>query len=293
MKIQPWQLKQRQGCPLEIKEQMTDNRIRAYYQAMQGQVYVSFSGGKDSTVLLDLVRKLYPEVPAVFVDTGLEYSEIRDFVKTIENVIWLKPKMPFNQVIDKYGYPVVSKDQARAISRYRNTSDPVQKYRGLNGWPNGKKGMISKKWQFLVDAPFKISDACCDIMKKQPLDHYAKKSGRRPIIGTMAGESNGRTRQYLEHGCIKLREGKEKCMPVSFWLEKDVWDYIHKYNLPYSKIYDMGYTRTGCMFCMFGLHLEGHLNRFELMAQTHPQLYKYCMEKLGLAEVINFVANKG
>lgn len=285
-KLEHWQLKQRQGQPLEIKEQLTANRIKAYYERLNGDVYVSFSGGKDSTALLHQVRRIYPNVPAVFVDTGLEYPEIRDFVKTVDNVIWLKPKMPFTQVIEKYGYPVISKDQSRAISRYRNTKSEQQRYYRLNGWPNGKKGMISKNWQFLINAPFLISDDCCRIMKKDPLDKYASESGKRPIIGTMAGESDGRQRQYLKHGCIKLDEGKEKCMPISFWLEQDVWSYIKKYNLPYSKIYDMGESRTGCMFCMFGIQYD--TERFERMKKTHPQIYNYCMDKLGLREVIRY-----
>ena len=91
-KLELWQLRQRQGQPLDIKEQLTANRIKAYYEQLGGNVYVSFSGGKDSTVLLHQVRRMYPNVPAVFIDTGLEYPEIRDFVKTIDNVVWLKPK---------------------------------------------------------------------------------------------------------------------------------------------------------------------------------------------------------
>ena len=90
-------------------------------------MYISFSGGKDSTVLLNIVRKLFPEIPAVFVDTGLEYPEIRDFVKSINNVVWLRPKMNFKSVIKKYGFPIISKEQSCAISRYKNTKDPVQK----------------------------------------------------------------------------------------------------------------------------------------------------------------------
>ena len=77
-------LRQYQSLPLSAKIIMTQRRIRAWYDHWDGQVYVSFSGGKDSTVLLHLVRELYPDVEAVFVDTGLEYPEIRQFVKTFE-----------------------------------------------------------------------------------------------------------------------------------------------------------------------------------------------------------------
>lgn len=82
-----------QKWSLERKIQVAQTRIIEWYQHWDGQVYVSFSGGKDSTVLLDLVRRIYPEVEAIFCDTGLEYPEIRQFVKEFENVTILRPKM--------------------------------------------------------------------------------------------------------------------------------------------------------------------------------------------------------
>ena len=104
-------LYQMQAMPLNIKIRMTENRIRGWIDEYgEDGVYVSFSGGKDSTVLLDMVRRLYPGVLAVFVDTGLEYPEIRNFVKTFDNVEWLKPKKTFRQVIEEYGYPFISKE---------------------------------------------------------------------------------------------------------------------------------------------------------------------------------------
>ena len=79
------------------------------------KVYVSFSGGKDSTVLLDLARRVFPNILAVFVNTGLEYPEVRNFVKTVDNVQWLHPTMNFKQVITKYGYPILSKEISKNI----------------------------------------------------------------------------------------------------------------------------------------------------------------------------------
>ena len=94
-------LRQMQSLPLEIKISMTERRIRDWvsYWGEDG-VYVSFSGGKDSTVLLDICRKLYPNIVAVFSDTGLEFPEIREFVKTKENVVWVKPELTFKKVIE-------------------------------------------------------------------------------------------------------------------------------------------------------------------------------------------------
>jgi len=235
--------------------------------------------------LLHQVRRMYPHVPAVFVDTGLEYPEIREFVRTIDNVIWLKPKIPFPRVIEEHGYPVISKEVSQKIKEIQTTKSEILRNIRLNGDLKGN-GKISEKWKFLVDAPFKISDRCCHIMKKAPVKQYEKETGKGAIVGTMAADSNLRRQSYLQYGCNSFGD-RPMSTPMAIWLEEDIWAYIKKYNLPYSKIYDMGYTRTGCMFCMFGVHLEPD-SRFERMKITHPQIYNYCMDKLGLREVLRY-----
>ena len=109
-------LRIRQALPLEQKILMTKTRIKEWvnYYGLEG-VYVSFSGGKDSTVLLHIARSIYPDIKAVFVDTGLEYPEIRDFVKTFDNVDIIRPKMNFKQVLNKYGYPIISKEVSECV----------------------------------------------------------------------------------------------------------------------------------------------------------------------------------
>jgi 3'-phosphoadenosine 5'-phosphosulfate sulfotransferase (PAPS reductase)/FAD synthetase len=292
-KITPQELAYRQSLPLQDKIDMSCERIEQWYDQWKGNVYISFSGGKDSTVLLDIVRNkaLIPDsklVPAVFADTGLEYPEIRNFVKTIDNVVWLKPKHNFIDVLEKYGYPIISKEQATFIRQYRTAKSEKTKNTRMYGDKNGGF-KISEKWKFLIDAPFKISEECCNIMKKHPMKKYGKKSGRKGIIGTLAYESRRRTINYLLYGCNSLSATNPLSHPLSFWVENDIWEYIHKYNLPYSKIYDMGYDRTGCMFCMFGVQAEECPNRFQKMAKTHPKLYKYCIEDLGLDKVMDYI----
>ena len=161
-------LKNMQGMDLSWKIQTTMAKIMEYYHHFDGKVYVAFSGGKDSTVLLHIVRTIYPDVPAIFVDTGLEYPEVKEFVQSWDNVEIRRPTKTFRQVIELFGYPLVSKKIAGYVATAkRNPNSARAKY--LSGEYDSKIfGFGDGKWWYLVDAPFKVSDYCCDVMKKQP-----------------------------------------------------------------------------------------------------------------------------
>ena len=321
------ELEQMQSLPLEIKIRMTKMRIQQWVYAFSGEAYI----GKDSTVLLNIAREVFPNLPAVFCDTGLEYPEIREFVKRFENVVWLKPQMNFRQVIQKYGYPLISKSVANTL---RGGHEPGSyRWKKLHGEVFLKNGKPSKfncvKWQFLLDAPFKVSEQCCDVMKKRPFHKYQKETGQMPIVATMADESMMRKNSWMKYGCNAFdRASGPQSRPMSFWTERDVLEYLIKYDVPYASVYgdiiglmpdgtiipmqelqkmakECGIPeeaelktstcdRTGCMFCGFGCHLEKQPNRFQRMAETHPKQYQFCMKPwseggLGLDEVLNYI----
>lgn len=312
------ELRQWQALPLEIKILMTKARIRAWinYYGMDG-VYVSFSGGKDSTVLLDIVRKDYPDVPAVYIDTGLEYPELRDFVKTFENVTWLKPEMNFRDVIRQYGYPFISKEVSQAVYECRSTESKGKKScrrEQFNGTYVSKNGKVRRysitKWKFLLDAPFRISHKCCYIFKKEPSKRYEKQTGKYAMLAQMAEESKLRMQMWLKDGCNGFNKKRPTSNPMAFWTEQDVLKYIKENNIEIASVYGdivedsdgklhtTGCDRTGCVFCGYGCHLEKGKGKFEKLKKTHPKIYKYIMKPteeggLGYKSIIDWLNEYG
>lgn len=353
-KHMPYDLAQMQSLPLKAKIIMTQQRIRQWYEYFDGQVYVSFSGGKDSTVLKHIVDGMYSDVPAVFANTGLEYPEIQSFVRDIKagkydclnsDIVIIRPKMRFDEVITKHGYPVISKDVAQTVktAKYNKNTYRAKKLEGTATDKNGNLSMFNMpKWKFLIDASFDTSSKCCDVMKKNPIRQYEKSTNRKPFIGTMAQESRNRYISWLKSGCNAFDAKKPTSQPLSFWTDQDIYHYIKEFNVPYCSVYGdividekvdgenilegqinlidylgdyseedrlttTGCDRTGCIFCMFGCHLEKEPNRFQRLKETHPRQYEYCInggeyneegmwqpskEGLGLGKVLDYIGVK-
>lgn len=346
--ILPEKAKELMSLETEYKEIITFGKIEEWYTAWEGRCYVSFSGGKDSTVLAYLVAKWLStfrtppySLTLVFVNTGLEYPEIQHFVneyaewlqKTFPRIevklVRLRPKMNIRQVLTKYGYPVVSKEVSDCVALAKNGNGT--RWKRLNGEllrSDGTKSEFNcESWRFLLDAPFKISDSCCKVMKKQPAKSYEHREKNKPMVATMAGESRQRLQKWKKTGCNAFDGKRPVSKPMSFWIEQDVLHYLRDNEIPFCSVYGeivasdgendysatlidqplrcTGCQRTGCMFCAFGAHLEKGENRFERLKRTHPKHYEFCIgggeydpidglwrpnEKgLGFAKVLDFI----
>ena len=293
-------LKELQALPLGRKVQITQTRIIEWYQHFKGQVCVSFSGGKDSTVLLHIARQLYPDMRAVFSNTGLEYPEIQQFVKTFDNVDIVYPEMRFDQVISTYGYPLIGKEVAEAIYYARRLGSRKVKTTCLKREellgkrpndenPDERSRYNKEKWLPIAqELPVMASHYCCDKMKKGPIHQYHTKMKVAPIIGTLAEESQRRRQAWIRHGCNSFEGNKRSSQPLSFWTGQDVLQYLKDYGIEIASVYGeiVGQPgnlrcskcdRTGCIYCAFGAHSEKGETRFQRLAKTHPRQYEYCI----------------
>lgn len=300
-------LREMQEKPLEWKEQQTLGLISEWYAYFNNNCYVSFSGGKDSTVLADIAAKWCyiagVSLRLTYVDTGLEYPEtkkhVRNFAEYLRNkygieVILdiLRPKIVFSEVVSKFGYPVISKAVSQKIAEARNGNASALRYFDSSDPKYGRGSRYSMaKYRELLSVDFRISSYCCDVMKKAPLHAYSKTMGAS-ITGTMAIESQNRTTTWLRYGCNAFGKKEPSSTPLSFWTEQDIYAYIQKYNIPIASVYGevietkmgdkceyctTGCNRTGCVFCAYGVHLEKGETRFEKLKKTHPKLWQYCI----------------
>ena len=278
------ELKKRQSWTFDQKLDHAVATVENFCSRLHGRVFVSFSGGKDSTVLLDLVRRFVDKnCPAVFCNTGAEYPDVVHFVHSFDNVIIIKPAQTFKQVIEQRGFPLVSKEQSHYIRQARHTKS--EKLRALRLNIDGEKrkfGFISKKWRYLVHERYDVSEECCDILKKRPFKKYCRETGTRPMIATTCDESMLRMEQYVRRGgCSTFEKNKEVSYPLSIWTDQDIYTYIDKFNLRLCDLYAKGFVRTGCMACGFGAHIDKE--RFNLLNKTCPRVAKkiLCYENHG------------
>ena len=298
LKLNEWQFSQRKYLPYEIKVKLAEARIREWYENWYGEVYLSYSGGVDSTALLYMIRKvLGDEIPAVFSNTGLEFPEIvRHARKASGNYVEIYPKWKsgkrayFSEVVDQFGFPLISKETALKVRKLRhgNLSDRYRNYL-LYGDERGKFGVLAKKWRFFLATEYEISEKCCIILKKEPFARYERDTGRKPYIGITQDESFVRGHLYAKTGCNVYTGSTIKSQPLGPWTRPDVLRYIVEHDIEISsaygdiwqdefgQYYTTGEQRTGCMFCGFGAHLEAEPNRFQRMLVTHPNHYNICM----------------
>lgn len=230
----------------------------------QGFDGVSFSGGKDSLVLLTLAREIDPNIKGYFINTGAEDPSILKFVKNTPNVKWLYPKKNIKNIIKYYGYPIFNKEVSQHIQSIRN---------GHNARDRLRPGQ-----EFLIKAPFLISSDCCYFLKKAPASKY------KLMIGTKKTDSYLRAVSLKKYGLIH----KNKAYPMANWNDHNINLYLSMNNIELPEIYTFQ-KNTGCLFCTFGI--LGDPFRFAKLKERRPRLWNYMMKHLGMRDVLYWLCD--
>lgn len=245
--------------------------------------YISFSGGKDSTVLHYLVDMAIPDnkIPRVFINTGIEYNDIVAFVKSFaekdNRFIIIAPSRNVKQTLEQYGYPFKSKEHSLKVGKYQDGSRAVSilKYKNRD-YGGNSRFQCPKILQYQYEDSFKIklSDKCCYKLKKEPI-HKWEKENKRSIAMTGMRKDEGGQRAYIAV-CITTRGSKVvKFHPLLVVSEQWENEFIAKNNIQLCKLYYSPYnfTRTGCKGCPFALELDKQL---EVMERLLPAELKQC-----------------
>lgn len=283
---------------LEIKVTNAMHRIEDLYFQTNGKCYLSFSGGKDSTVILALIKMCedvltIPKngIPVVFCDTGIELGATKDFVIWVKNnwyknVEIIRPEKTFSWIINNKGKPMKSKIKSQFLSMYQKGNTSKNTMLNLLG-KNKKviKAKIANKDLHMIHPDFdiKVSDSCCFILKKKPFEKYNK---QKEIKGYILGERISEGGIRATSASKRMNEGGKLCtktkgsyivkLPIIDWTDDDIEEFIEKYNVPLSKAYtEQGYERTGCFLCPFSLQLSDNL---EKLYKYEPNRYKAAMK---------------
>ena len=262
------------------------NRIETLYYQTAGACYLSFSGGKDSTVVLALIKMLGLKIPAVFCDTKIELDATYNFVKWVDKnyypITIVKPEKSFSEVLKEYGKPIKSKMKSRALRSYQNNPE-YKTAKHLFNQESHRLSIASKDFHILhPDFEIKISPACCDYLKKKPFKTYMKETGSG---GYFTGErvAEGGARAFNAE--LRVKEGKPICTrisghyiiksPVIDWSDEMVEEFIKRENVPLSEAYTKyGCKRTGCCCCPFSQELAEGL---KILYEYEPKKYKASM----------------
>jgi 3'-phosphoadenosine 5'-phosphosulfate sulfotransferase (PAPS reductase)/FAD synthetase len=255
---------------------------------------VAFSGGKDSTVLLHLVREYAPEVIVVYGNTTIEFPECVRFTRWLRdewglNFYEARPEVTFWWVVEEYGWPLMGK--SFGVGGVAHKESRAEFFEGL-----AARGEL--EGQYAVQAEVPISSACCSFLKERPSAKVQKELGVDGLfLGILAGESRQRLFNFLRYGEWYYAKSQKmwKCHPLAIWTDEDVWGYIRREGLPYAPLYDMGYEdevtgewvhhkRNGCMFC--GMDIRFKNNHLAIMRRTHPKAWDVVMRRKGLGRVL-------
>ncbi len=304
--------------PYEFKVRYAEIRAREFVDECNRRElnYHVSVGGLDSITLLLLLRSIGIYPPAISV-SYLEDKSIQKIHKQlgVESLMSaLKPDgTHWNkvQVIQEFGFPVLSKEIATKIETLANPTEQNKTVRhaivtgetgAYGGYRKSSRMKLSQKWlqkfagyaneeegtQYDI-APFKVSAKCCYYLKEKPCDDWGKEHNSVPFLGLMASEGGRRAKSLMLNGCNYFGKSTIRSAPFAIFSRQDILQLALDLNVPVPTIYgeivreESGLLRTtkaqrtGCSMCGFGIHLEKRPHRFDLLKESNPKEWDYWM----------------
>lgn len=248
---------------------------------LEHNAYISFSGGKDSTILHHLIDLALPnnKIPRVFINTGIEYNHIVEFVQKLaekdDRFIIIKPSKPIKQTLELYGYPFKSKEHSLRIDQFNKGTNANYLKKYINGYDvNGRLSTFTcpKKllYQFEERGKYHYSNRCCYELKKKPAYEWQKENGKKIVMTGMRHEEAGNRKRL---GCIT--DHGTKFHPLIKVDEEWENEFINHQNIKLCDLYyePFNFKRTGCKGCPFSLDIQKQL---DIMKIYLPNEYKQC-----------------
>nr|MCK4930044.1 phosphoadenosine phosphosulfate reductase family protein [Nanoarchaeota archaeon] len=292
-------LNQRMKYPLDYKIMLAKRRIQAATnQYGEENCYVSFSGGKDSTILSHLTLSMGLKLEHVFSNTRLEYPGCVTFSKKWceKNDVKLTTVLPEflpGDIWKKYGYPMFSKEIAELLERARlGRKLPFKHIKKIKGFVRklgykGKLDDIERLKNFLTYRGIRISAKCCYFLKKKPMKDWQEKSGKKvAIMGVRAEESQMRRVVWVRKGCIYETKDQVVVHPIIFFTDNDIHEYAKKYKIKFADIYYKPHNlkRNGCYCCGFGAHIAKE-NNFIKLKEMNPSVWAQVTNHWGFGKI--------
>ena len=309
------------ALPYEAKIGLAEQRIIEWDRTCweNGKTPAVSVGGLDSITLLLLCRKVLGDSIQGISVSSLEDKSIQTVHKEL-GVISVPPIKSKVQILQEYGFPVISKLNAAKIERLQTPNDPSPIIRAYMTGDEGPWGHFGHNDRFKLPdtyielfgglyaemrpdlrcrcAPFKVSDKCCYWLKELPVKQYQEQHNIWPFLGLMQSEGGRRQYSLRKHGCNYVGETTQRSCPFNYFSRQDLLQLALDLNVHVPEIYgeikrDPDGTlrttmaqRTGCSMCGFGIHLDSRPHHFDLLREQNPKewefwMYRCCTDENG------------
>ena len=248
------------------KVQVAIERLQMFEPKEEGY-YLAFSGGKDSVVIKALADMAGVKYDAHYNLTSVDPPELVQFIKTFSDVQIDIPKDKEGHQITMWNLIPKKKMPPTRLIRYC-----CKELKEIGG--QGRMVITGVRWAESSNRKNNQGEITVMTTRKKERERFVNSGNFTPTNkgGVVLNNDNEDSRKMIEQ-CYK--QTKTVVNPIIDWLDEDVWEFIHEYNIPYCKLYDEGYSRLGCIGCPMGTaeHRKAEFERYPKYKQAYTRAF--------------------